>query len=185
MLVVCTANIARSPLAEVLLRGYVRAAGADDEVVVASAGVRARPGLPAADSSVEIARAWGLDLSGHRSQPVTDDLLVGSDLIVTMSVRQRDLLGPRAPRLARKLFTLGELSRLVTAVEVEDLGPGTPGERLRVLAGRAHDQRPLSAPPDEGEDVADPFGGPHDGYVVMANELLRLLEPITTPVFGR
>ena len=71
VLVVCTANICRSPMAEALLRAWLshHAPTVAADVAVASAGVRARPGDPAAPHMMAIADRWGLDLHGHRSAP--------------------------------------------------------------------------------------------------------------------
>ncbi|RMG36458.1 MAG: low molecular weight phosphotyrosine protein phosphatase, partial [Gammaproteobacteria bacterium] len=46
VLLVCTANICRSPMAEALLRDHLKAKGLDRRVKVASAGIRAMAGMP-------------------------------------------------------------------------------------------------------------------------------------------
>ena len=118
LLVVCTANIARSPLAAALLQVHVRARGLEDQVRIASAGTRAREGYAAAQPSVAIAAGWGVDLRRHRSQPVTDELLASSDLIVTMTEVHRDALGGRGAGVSERCFTLYELRRLLHGVDV-------------------------------------------------------------------
>lgn len=182
ILVVCTANIARSPLAEVLLRAHVQQRSLTEQVAVASAGVHARPGQAAADSSREIATTWGLDLAAHLSQPATSELVGHADLVVTMSARQRDHLGGSVRGVHARTFTLKELARLLDEVDT-DLGePGA--DRVRAATTAAHRRRPLSRPSEGGEDIADPFGGPHDGYVTMANELVGLHERIAPVLLG-
>jgi protein-tyrosine-phosphatase len=136
LLVVCTANIARSPLAEALLQVHVRVRGLEDEVRIASAGTRAREGYAAAQPSVVIAAGWGVDLRRHRSQPVTDELLEASDLIVTMTEVHRDALGGRGAGVAERCFTLYELRRLLHGVEVA-MSPQDPPQNPPQASSRA------------------------------------------------
>jgi protein-tyrosine phosphatase len=179
---VCTANIARSPLAAAVLEAHARVRGLEDRIIVTSAGVRAREGDPAAAPSVAIARRWGLDLDDHRSQPVTAQLVEHSDLVVTMSERQRDDLGGKIARLSERCFTLRELDRLLADVEVADL-PVEPAERVAEVARRAHRRRPFSAP-SGAEDVMDPFGRSDREYATVAAELVDLLGAISPVLLG-
>lgn len=100
ILTVCTANICRSPMAAALL-GHALAA--EDEplksIRVGSAGVAARRGDPPSENSVAALRKAGLDISGHRSQPLTSDLVQKADLILCMTEAHRAmiLLGSRPP----------------------------------------------------------------------------------------
>lgn len=55
-------------------------------VEVRSAGVGAVEGLPASDGALRATARNGLDLSDHRSTPVTADLLEWADLVLAMSV---------------------------------------------------------------------------------------------------
>lgn len=103
---VCTANIARSPLVEVLLDAHVRHRGLTDEVTVDSAGVQARPGIAAAEESQLLAAQAGMDLSRHRSRHLDEVAPAQADLVLTMSTRQRDHLGLREPGLGPRVFTL-------------------------------------------------------------------------------
>lgn len=89
ILVVCTGNTCRSPLAEALLR---RLAAARPELAleVASAGVGAVDGAPASEGAYLVGLEHGLDLSGHRSRAITRELVAGADLILTMSRRHQE-----------------------------------------------------------------------------------------------
>lgn len=84
ILFVCTGNTCRSPLAEVLARREVEARGWR-HVDVRSGGVRAAAGMPASQGSSRVAAEHGLDLSGHFSTPVDQDLLDWADLVLAMS----------------------------------------------------------------------------------------------------
>ena len=76
ILIVCTGNICRSPMAEGLLRHAL--AGQPEplkSLKVVSAGVATRPGEPVSENSVTALKKAGIDISGHRSEPVTQEML--------------------------------------------------------------------------------------------------------------
>jgi protein-tyrosine-phosphatase len=84
LLFLCTGNTCRSPLAEAIARDAVAARGWR-HVRVQSAGVSAAPGCAASPEGVTVAARAGIDLSGHRSQPLTPGLAEWADLILAMS----------------------------------------------------------------------------------------------------
>ncbi|BAD39061.1 low molecular weight protein arginine phosphatase [Symbiobacterium thermophilum] len=106
VLLVCSGNTCRSPMAAALLRALWRRADPGWDLQVDSAGIGAFPGLPAAPNAVAAMKARGIDLSGHRSQAVTD--LEGYDLVLGMTRAHRDALRTRFPALAGRIFTLAE-----------------------------------------------------------------------------
>lgn len=82
MLLVCTGNTCRSPLAAGAL---LQELGAEAQrVEVTSAGTAAREGNPATDYSIEVAARDGIDVRAHRSRRVTPELLHAADLVVVM-----------------------------------------------------------------------------------------------------
>jgi protein-tyrosine phosphatase len=92
ILFVCTGNTCRSPIAEGLCRkmladrlGCTTDALTERGIVVQSAGVGGWPGSAASPESVEACRRRGADISGHRSQALGQDVLLGSDYIFTMT----------------------------------------------------------------------------------------------------
>ena len=96
---VCTGNTCRSPLAEGLCRSLLSAKVANaggnvrpDSFCVQSAGMAAAPGNLATAEAVAIAQTYGVDLSGHRSQPLSIDLLSQADQVFTMTWTQLSLL---------------------------------------------------------------------------------------------
>jgi protein-tyrosine phosphatase len=84
ILFVCTGNTCRSPLAEVIARQALEARGWG-HVSVDSAGTSAVWGAPASEGSLTAAAEIGLDLSGHRSQPVTRELVQSADIVLAMT----------------------------------------------------------------------------------------------------
>lgn len=106
VLLVCSGNTCRSPMAAALLRDLWRRADPGWDLQVDSAGLGAFPGLPAAENAVTAMKARGIDLSGHRSRPVAG--LEGYDLVLGMTRAHRDALRARYPAFADRIFTLGE-----------------------------------------------------------------------------
>jgi protein-tyrosine-phosphatase len=106
ILFVCTGNICRSPLAEVLLRSLL-SPRASEFSTVSSAGTGAMDGMRASESSVRVAREHGLDLSAHRSTPLTRRLIDDSDLILTMSAEHRRAVLAISPAARDRTFVLG------------------------------------------------------------------------------
>ena len=104
-LIVCTANVCRSPSAE----GLWRAAAVRRGVIrpVASAGLQAWPGQPAHPVCVELLAERGIDLGEHRSQRFRPDLGVRYDLILTMEQMQMRYIEMVAPVLAGRVQLLG------------------------------------------------------------------------------
>lgn len=84
ILFVCTGNTCRSPMAEAIARHEVAKRGWS-HVSVASAGIMAGPGAPAAANAVRVAAEHELDLSGHTSSPLTPELVEWADLVLAMS----------------------------------------------------------------------------------------------------
>lgn len=85
VLFVCTANVCRSPVAEVLLRHYLGQQGLGKQVQVLSAGTRvAAPGRRPDPRMEKLARQNGLSLSKVRARPLRAELAGKVDLILAM-----------------------------------------------------------------------------------------------------
>jgi protein-tyrosine-phosphatase len=95
LLFVCTGNTCRSPLAEALARREAIERGLSD-VEVASAGTSAWEGAPASDGALLVALERSLDLSNHRSQQLTRELVQSHDVVFAMGphhVERAEALG--------------------------------------------------------------------------------------------
>lgn len=102
VLLVCTGNVCRSPMAEGLLRKMLRDRAQHGEVVVESAGTFAAQGAPASTDAVDVAAASGVDLRGHVARSLTARLVGRADLILTMEPEHGDRVLRAFPDAAGK-----------------------------------------------------------------------------------
>jgi protein-tyrosine phosphatase len=113
VLLVCTGNQFRSPLAAAFLKDFIRhgaAQGAQGEWRVESAGTWATTGMPAAGVTVQIAERLGLPgLEMHRTQPVSQELLDQFDLILVMETGHREGIVSEFPNVVGRIKLLGEV----------------------------------------------------------------------------
>lgn len=177
VMLVCTGNIARSPLAEVLLQDLVQQRGLG--VWVRSCGIHARPGEPAVQGSREEARARGLDLSAHRSRAADPRELGGCDLVLTMTLAQRRRLAEVWPEGVDRTFTLRGF-----VVLLEESPPPVPedaGPAKRLRAALDHLAAVGGRRPG---DIEDPYFLPREAYRRLADDLERLLVAVADLLAG-
>jgi len=113
MLLVCSGNTCRSPMAELIAKQIVaeskglsidqlEAAG----LRIRSAGTFAAPGTPASPEAVQAMAKMGLDLSGHHSQPLTVEMIHEADVIYCMTQSHCAAVVNMVPSAADKTFPL-------------------------------------------------------------------------------
>jgi protein-tyrosine phosphatase len=107
VLLVCTANICRSPMAEALLREQVKAAG--ETWRIESAGTWGMDGSPAAVRTLRVLHDRGLDASQHRARTVTQEMLKDFNLILVMEQGHKEALRAEFPGLAPRIFLISEM----------------------------------------------------------------------------
>lgn len=110
VLIVCTGNVCRSPMAMGLLRQRLAADGLADQVQVASAGVYGLDGSPASQPGVEVLAERGIDISDHRAHTTNEREIAESDLVLVMEEGHRRTLFYNYPHLLGKVFLLSEMS---------------------------------------------------------------------------
>jgi protein-tyrosine-phosphatase len=109
ILIVCTANICRSPMGEAILKKLVTERVDDNQWHIESAGTWAIDGSAPAFLSKYVMELMGLDISTHRSQPISLTLLQNFDLILTMEKEHKKWLIAQYGEFADRIFMLSEM----------------------------------------------------------------------------
>lgn len=184
VIVVCTANIARSPLAMAMVEAEARRRlGPDAPVWVTSSGVEGLVGERAVEESRRQAALRGLDIGAHRAGRTEAADVAAADLVLVMTERHREVVLRLHPTAVGWVFTLPELARLCDALRPIETGL-PPRQHLRVAVRTAHAARLRVPRPDEREDVRDPYGRPSEAYDEMAASLDRLVASVAPQLFG-
>jgi len=182
ILVVCSGNICRSPVAEGLLRRGVQRRFGIDAPGITSAGTIGLEGSTATPESVQAAAERGVDISAHVARRLTDPMIEGADLVMCMAAEHRTAIATRVPPALDRTFTLKELARLL-----EDDAPASrlPGDALgtRIAVAAAARRGGGSINPYD-EDIVDPLGMPLETYRAIAWELDEWIDRLLAGVFG-
>ncbi|WP_084500055.1 hypothetical protein [Brevibacterium album] len=185
LLLLCTGNICRSPLAALLLR---RGLG-DLPVRVRSAGTAAHDGSPMTEPAQRTAEALGLRTAReHRARQLTLTDLLEADLVLGLAREHRREAAELLPSASRRIFTLREFARLSAAQEAPAAvtGPEVADPRLHAVAGLrlgvesvARTRGTLPPPADPAEaDVLDPYRGGASAYERSARQIVPAVEAV-------
>lgn len=185
ILVVCTGNVCRSPLAQGFLDAALRARLGEAAPSVGSAGTAGWEGSGAMPEAVAAAAERGVDIGGHRARRLLTSHVEEADLVIGMAIEHREAVAGAMPQIAGKAFTLKELVRLVEALRPAPVS-GDPEARLVARVGEADGLRRngFEGNPND-EDVVDPLGRPVESFRATAWELQEWCERLAEGLFGR
>jgi protein-tyrosine phosphatase len=176
LVLICTGNRARSPIAE----GYLRQLLADLPVYVHSLGTLELEGAPPLPEALEAAAQAGLDLSAHRSRALGGQDLSQADLVLgfELSHLAAAVVDGRAAR--ERVFSLPELAELIdrsgTSRETD------PIRRAREVIATANALRVTGAAPAE---LADPIGQSPSFHRETVERVRDLSVRLAVGLFGR
>jgi protein-tyrosine phosphatase len=163
VLVVCTANICRSPTAAGLL-----AARLGPTVEVVSRGVDAVPGVPMCARSADWLAGGGAGVAPyahrpHVSAPLTLADVRAATVILAASPRHRSAVVALRPSAQVRTFTLAQAARIATWRAGQGARPpaGDVADRLLWLTEELDEHRAAGPlPADDADDLPDPHQGP-------------------------
>ena len=167
IVVLCTANVCRSPMAAALLARRLSELGVTARV--RSAGML-RGGDPPLPEVISVMAGYGIDIAAHRSRVACAADLAHCSLVVAMARDSLRYAVVTEPGTWPRAFTLRELIR-----RGERIGPRPPDEPFACWLSRAHDGRQRAALLGDSaeDDVPDPVGKPLRAYADVARLLDR------------
>jgi protein-tyrosine phosphatase len=176
VLVVCTANVCRSPMAAALLGEHLRAAGSRTRA--GSAGTRATVSAVAPEA-VAVMADRGLDIAVHTPRLLARDDVRYADLVVAMECSHVAQVVSMDASAFGKTFCAREL-----AARVEARGVRRADEEIDDCLARLHrGRRAVDIMRTAGElDIADPMGQPRESFERCAKELDDLMRVVAEVV---
>ncbi|MBC9226829.1 hypothetical protein GL325_10865 [Aeromicrobium sp. 636] len=168
ILVVCTANVCRSPVMEAMLAQLLD----PTRFEVASAGVMAPRGTPIDPESAAQLRARNVPVPERTARQLKRDLVTAADLVLTATRAHRADVLDLDPRALRRTFTLVEFAALCTQVEATDFAG------LVAAAATERSRGPRDV------DLIDPIGQPTEVHAEVAARIETAVRTIAE-VLGR
>jgi protein-tyrosine phosphatase len=182
VLVVCTGNLHRSPLAARLLEH--RLAPARGAFEVTSAGTAAAPGTPMDPAATAVLTGLGVRTDGVLARRLTAQLVESADLVLGAATEHREAAVRLAPVWAiGRAFTLCEFARLLGTEKARRVVAAGGGARAAALVGAAAAGRagcgngPL-------DDIADPYGAPAPLVRACAEQIEAAVGRIAASLLG-
>lgn len=108
ILFVCTGNSCRSVMAAGVFRKLI--SDRADDFAIVSAGISALDGFPATQDTLQVMKDEGVDVSDHRSQRLTLEMIKTADRIFVMEQMHKEMVLRMAPEAKDKIFLLSQFA---------------------------------------------------------------------------
>ena len=179
VLFVCTGNICRSPMGELLFPYFFHTSGIETD----SAGTQGLIDSPIDPSSAKLMTLDGIDSSRFRSKRLTPQLAMSSDLILCFTEHQRKKIVALFPRVRSKTFLLSNFANLCRYFRQNNLLRGANVEdRMREVMYNASMVR--HALP-EAEDITDPYRKEFAAFQAAHNQIIHSIADIADALAPR
>lgn len=178
VVLLCTGNRFRSPIAEGLIRSYTAGIPVD----VSSLGLAELGPVPPLPEALEEAERFDLDISEHRAKPLRGQDLRRADLVLGFERIHVATAVVEANARRELAFTLPELVGLVDGLEVT--ADGDPVARARRLVDLADQRRRAEPEVPLLPELGDPWGGPPELYRETAERVVDLCMNLVPVLFG-
>lgn len=192
MLLVCHANVCRSPVMQWTLRSLLTR----DDLEVASAGTHVMSPVPVCDVALEVlGEAVPQQSRANTAVRLTAEEIDAADLIITATTHQRGEIALMSHGARARTFTLREALLLG---DVAGRGPSVEGADLHAYAARLHASRGLlqlpppprrlrraASDPLDHVDVHQERGRLHrNGLIAVRDDAVRLGEHLGSMLAG-
>jgi protein-tyrosine-phosphatase len=133
------------------------------DVEVASAGMLALEGMGASEETRLVLARQGMDVSQHRTQKVTKDLVDESDIILVMEKIHEERIMQLAPEVRNRLFLLKEFVNPVRNSNMISIEKKSNGVKIS----------------DSNLNISDPMGGSFEFYEEILSTIKDAVERIS------
>jgi protein-tyrosine-phosphatase len=175
---ICTGNRFRSALAEAFLRRLTLGL----PVSAGSYGTLEVRGAPVLPEAAELARASGVDVTGHTSRCLQGTSLAELDLVLGFDEAHVRAAVVEARARRERSFTARHFGRLLAVLAQPPDGDAVGGARS--LVQQAEELRRADMPPTAGDDMPDPLGKPWKMQFDTAAEIRELSLLLAERLFG-
>lgn len=172
VLFVCTGNICRSPMGELLFPRFFHADGIETD----SAGTQGLIDSPIDPSSGRLMAQDGIDASAFRSKRLMPQIAMGSDLILCFTEHQRQRIVAQTPRVRTRTFLLSDFANLCRYFEQNKLCRGaTIDDRLQEVTNNAPMSRPFIP---AAEEISDPYRKDFPAFQIVHDQIAHAIADI-------
>ncbi|MEO6713188.1 MAG: hypothetical protein ABIM89_07140 [Mycobacteriales bacterium] len=176
---VCTGNICRSPMAELILGKRLTHAvpAASRDFRVHSAGTYGLHDYPIDPRAAKAITDLGIDCDSFRARELSDSMLSAADIILTATRDHRATTVTMAPRTARRTFTIREFGRLCAGVDPAVISETRPVARAREIVLQAGERRGLEPASYEEDEIVDPYHSRQSDFATSVRLIEESLQP--------